>query len=164
MNPKIPVTQRDGLKDLSAKVGKPITELVEMAITRVLEGETTLPTKDVGGRVGISVYLPYEKEVALKTLSRESGVSVEEIYRVAIRELLATSQTLIDKAHDLAATQVAQQRRKADLLGRDEALMARRETLMAKQEAETEDVDVDVDPDEEAPRAYTRGLRKSRHH
>ena len=44
--------------------------------------------------------------------------------------------------------------------------MARREALMAKQEAETEteDVDVDADPDEEAPRAYTRGLRKSRHH
>ncbi len=162
MNPKIPVAQRDGLRDLSAKVGKPITELVETAITRVLDGETTLPTKDLVGRVGISVYLPYEKEVALKTLSRETGVSIEEIYRVAIRELLATSQTLIDKAHDLAATQVAQQRRKADLLGRDEALMARRETLMAKQE--TEDVDVDVDPDEEAPRAYTRGLRKSRHH
>lgn len=164
MNPKIPVTQRDGLRDLSAKVGKPITELVEMAITRVLEGETTLPTKDVGGRVGISVYLPYEKEVGLKTLSRESGVSVEEIYRVAIRELLKSSQSLIDKAHDLAATQVAQQRRKPDLLGRDEVLTARREALMARQEAETETEDVDVDPDEEAPRAYTRGLRKSRHH
>ena len=164
MNPKIPVAQRDGLRDLSAKVGKPITELVETAITRVLDGETTLPTKDLGGRVGISVYLPYEKEVALKTLSRESGVSVEEIYRVAIRELLTTSQTLIDKAHDLAATQVAQQRRKANLLGRDEALMARREALMARQETEDVDVDVDVDPDEEAPRAYTRGLRKSRHH
>lgn len=162
MNPKIPVTQRDSLRDLSAKVGKPITELVEMAITRVLEGETTLPTKDLVGRVGISVYLPYEKEVALKTLSRESGVSVEEIYRVAIKELLKSAQSLIDKAHDLAATQVAQQRGKAGLLGRDGVLRARREALMAKQEAETETED--VDPDEEAPRAYTRGLRKSRHH
>ena len=112
MNPKIPVTQRDGLKDLSAKVGKPITELVEMAITRVLEGETTLPTKDVGGRVGISVYLPYEKEVALKTLSRESGVSIEEIYRVAIRELLANSQTIVDKASTLAKVQAEQAVRK----------------------------------------------------
>ncbi len=162
MNPKIPVTQRDGLKDLSAKIGKPITELVEMAITMVLDGETTLPTKDLGERVGISVYLPYDKEVALKTMSKETGVSVEEIYRVAIRELLLSAQALIDKAHDLAATQIAQQKRKADLLGRDEALMARREALMAKQEEETETED--VAPDEEAPRAYTRGLRKSRHH
>ena len=163
MNPKIPVTQRDGLRDLSAKVGKPITELVEMAITRVLEGETTLPLVERVERVGISVYLPYDKEVALKTLSKETGVTVEEIYRVAIRELLKSAQSLIDKAHDLAATQVAQQRRKADLLGRDEALMARREALMAKQE-EAETADKDADADEEAPRAYTRGLRKSRHH
>ncbi len=160
MNPKIPATQRDGLRDLSTKAGRPITDLVEMAITRVLSGETTLPIKDLGERVPVSVYLPYEKEVALKALSKETGVSIEEIYRVAIRELLKSSQSLIDKAHDLAATQVAQQRRKADLLGRDEVLRARREALMAKQEAEVED----VDPGEEAPRAYTRGQRKSRHH
>lgn len=134
MNPKIPVTQRDGLKDLSAKVGKPITELVEMAITRVLEGETTLPTKDVGGRVGISVYLPYEKEVALKTLSRESGVSVEEIYRVAIRELLANSQTIVDKASTLAKVQAEQAVRKGKSpRGMAKTLQDRRAALMAEE-------------------------------
>ncbi len=134
MNPKIPVTQRDGLKDLSAKVGKPITELVEMAITRVLEGETTLPTKDVGGRVGISVYLPYEKEVALKTLSRESGVSIEEIYRVAIRELLANSQTIVDKASTLAKVQAEQAVRKGKSpRGMAKTLQDRRAALMAEE-------------------------------
>jgi len=137
MNPKIPVTQRDGLKDLSAKVGKPITELVEMAITRVLEGETTLPTKDVGGRVGISVYLPYEKEVALKTLSRESGVSIEEIYRVAIRELLANSQTIVDKASTLAKVQAEQAVRKGKSpRGMAKTLQDRRAALMAEEPAE----------------------------
>lgn len=134
MNPKIPVTQRDGLKDLSAKVGKPITELVEMAITRVLEGETTLPTKDLGGRVGISVYLPYEKEVALKTLSRESGVSIEEIYRVAIRELLANSQTIVDKASTLAKVQAEQAVRKGKSpRGMAKTLQDRRAALMAEE-------------------------------
>lgn len=134
MNPKIPVTQRDGLRDLSAKVGKPITELVEMAITRVLEGETTLPTKDVGGRVGISVYLPYEKEVALKTLSRESGVSIEEIYRVAIRELLANSQTIVDKASTLAKVQAEQAVRKGKSpRGMAKTLQDRRAALMAEE-------------------------------
>lgn len=134
MNPKIPVTQRDGLKDLSAKVGKPITELVEMAITRVLEGETTLPTKDVGGRVGISVYLPYEKEVALKTLSRESGVSIEEIYRVAIRDLLANSQTIVDKASTLAKVQAEQAVRKGKSpRGMAKTLQDRRAALMAEE-------------------------------
>ena len=137
MNPKIPVTQRDGLKDLSAKVGKPITELVEMAITRVLEGETTLPTKDVGGRVGISVYLQYEKEVALKTLSRESGVSIEEIYRVAIRELLANSQTIVDKASTLAKVQAEQAVRKGKSpRGMAKTLQDRRAALMAEEPAE----------------------------
>jgi len=137
MNPKIPVTQRDGLRDLSAKVGKPITELVEMAITRVLEGETTLPTKDVGGRVGISVYLPYEKEVALKTLSRESGVSIEEIYRVAIRELLANSQTIVDKASTLAKVQAEQAVRKGKSpRGMAKTLQDRRAALMAEEPAE----------------------------
>ena len=134
MNPKIPVTQRDGLRDLSAKVGKPITELVEMAITRVLEGETTLPTKDVGGRVGISVYLPYEKEVALKTLSRESGVSIEEIYRVAIRDLLANSQTIVDKASTLAKVQAEQAVRKGKSpRGMAKTLQDRRAALMAEE-------------------------------
>ncbi len=134
MNPKIPVTQRDGLRDLSAKVGKPITELVEIAITRVLEGETTLPTKDLGGRVGISVYLPYEKEVALKTLSRESGVSIEEIYRVAIRELLANSQTIVDKASTLAKVQAEQAVRKGKSpRGMAKTLQDRRAALMAEE-------------------------------
>jgi len=137
MNPKIPVTQRDGLRDLSAKVGKPITELVEIAITRVLEGETTLPTKDLGGRVGISVYLPYEKEVALKTLSRESGVSIEEIYRVAIRELLANSQTIVDKASTLAKVQAEQAVRKGKSpRGMAKTLQDRRAALMAEEPAE----------------------------
>ena len=134
MNPKIPVTQRDGLRDLSAKVGKPITELVEMAITRVLEGETTLPAKDLVERVGISVYLPYEKEVALKTLSRESGVSIEEIYRVAIRELLANSQTIVDKASTLAKVQAEQAVRKGKSpRGMAKTLQDRRAALMAEE-------------------------------
>ncbi len=105
-----------------------------MAITRVLEGETTLPTKDVGGRVGISVYLPYEKEVALKTLSRESGVSIEEIYRVAIRELLANSQTIVDKASTLAKVQAEQAVRKGKSpRGMAKTLQDRRAALMAEE-------------------------------
>ena len=134
MNPKIPVTQRDGLRDLSAKVGKPITELVEMAITRVLEGETTLPLVERVERVGISVYLPYDKEVALKTLSKESGVSVEEIYRVAIRELLANSQTIVDKASTLAKVQAEQAVRKGKSpRGMAKTLQDRRAALMAEE-------------------------------
>lgn len=134
MNPKIPVTQRDGLRDLSTKVGKPITELVEMAITRVLEGETTLPLVERVERVGISVYLPYDKEVALKTLSKESGVSVEEIYRVAIRELLANSQTIVDKASTLAKVQAEQAVRKGKSpRGMAKTLQDRRAALMAEE-------------------------------
>ncbi len=160
MGTRITVAQRDGLRDLASALNKPLTELIEMAVSRVLDGSTPLPVKDVGPKVEVSVYLPHEKEKELRALSKRTEVSMEEIYRVAIRGLLESSQVLIDKAHKLVIVQEAQRNRKGTLLSRDEALMARREALMAKEEGAEED---DWDTPESVPRPYS-GHRKTNAH
>jgi hypothetical protein len=162
MGTRITVAQREGLKDLASALNKPLTEVIEMAVSRVLDGSTPLPIKDIGPKVEVSVYLPYEKEQALRALSKQTEVSLEEIYRVAIRGLLASSQALIDKAHELAIVQEAQLKRKNTLISRNESLMARREALMAKEE-DPEDEDLDEPNTEDGgPRAYS-GHRKPKH-
>lgn len=159
MGAKITVAQREGLRDLARALNKPLTELVEMAVSRVLDGSTPLPVKDTGPKVEVSVYLPYEKEQALKALSKQTEVSLEEIYRVAVRGLLESAQALIDKAHELTIVQDAQRSRNVSRPNRDSALRARREALMAMEEGAEED---EGDTHEEAPRAYS-GHKKFKH-
>ena len=161
MGYKITITQREGLRDLSEKTGRPITDLVEEALTRVLDGHTPLPQKCTGEKVHISVILSAEKEAALKALSKTTEVSLDEICKVAVKDLLANSQALIDKAQDLVQVQVEQTAKKGPARivsasrGIAKTLQDRRAALMAEQKTEPEDW--------ESPRAYTRGLKKSRH-
>jgi len=158
MGYKITITQREGLRDLSEKTGRPITDLVEEALTRVLDGHTPLPQKCTGEKVHISVILSAEKEAALKALSKTTEVALDEICKVAVKDLLTNSQALIDKAQGLVQVQVEQTAKKGPARvvsasrGLAKTLQDRRAALMAEQE-----------DDEESPRAYTRGLKKSRH-
>ena len=160
MGYKITITQREGLRDLSEKTGRPITDLVEEALTRVLDGHTPLPQKCTGEKVHISVILSAEKEAALKALSKTTEVALDEICKVAVKDLLANSQALIDKAQDLVKVQAEQTAKKGPAKivsasrGIAKTLQDRRAALMAEQKAETEDG--------ELPRAYTRGLKKIR--
>ena len=157
MGYKITITQREGLRDLSEKTGRPITDLVEEALTRVLDGHTPLPQKCTGEKVHISVILSAEKEAALKALSKTTEVALDEICKVAVKDLLTNSQALIDKAQGLVQVQVEQTAKKGPAKivsasrGIAKTLQDRRAALMAEQE-----------DDEESPRAYTRGLKKIR--
>lgn len=153
---------KEELKTLSKRVEMTMSDLTRESLSKILSGEVPLPFKEVGERTAMSFVIPYEQEEELKSLSKRSGVALDEIFRIAIRDVLTNAQRLIESADSLATTQEGIQRRQERLLDRDEELMRRREALLNVTSPSTEDES--EDPDYEAPRTYSRKKPANNHH
>lgn len=169
----------DALQRLSNQTKKPMADIARYGVKRMLDGDVPLPVGRTGVMTAMSFDLPREQEEALKTLAKNSGVSLEDVFRTTLRDLLFNAQTLIDRINAIAETQEGIQRRQNRILDRDEALIKRREMLMeqdaaeeraallAKQaQAQEQEQGQDQDEDDPPLRAYTRGVKirsKSKH-
>lgn len=133
-----------------------MSDLTRGSLTKILTGEIELPLKDTGPEIGMSFVIPYEQEEELKALSKRSGVTKEEIFRIAIRDVLTNAQRLIERADSIAATQEGIQRRQIEGLDADDAFRKRRDAAHSSNESE--------DPDYEPPRTYSRKKPNANHH
>lgn len=146
MRARVSKRTKEQLKALSERVGMTMSDLTRESLVKLLDGEIQLPVWQVETNAGVSLVIPYEQEEQLKSLSKSSGVPLDEIFRIAIRDVLANAQRLIERADSLATTQERIQQRQERLLDREEALMKRREAMLNGSVSLSEDDDEDPSP------------------
>lgn len=139
MQVQIPIEDREGVRKLSKALGRPMTELVRLALGKVLDGTIPLPTRTED--TGMIFYLSEEEENAVREMSHKTNTTFETIFKTAVTDLLANAERLVARAEQIAATQEAQLKRRDTLLGKDEILMARREALLRRQEKHQKEVE-----------------------
>ena len=105
MRANIKSEYREALRALAKRLGMTMSDLVRGSLTKILDGTVTLPDKGEGEWVPMSFVIPYEQEEELRSLSKSSGVALDEIFRIAIRDVLENAQRLIERADSLATTQ-----------------------------------------------------------
>lgn len=111
---------RDQLKLASEHMGVSMSALFREGLSRLLAGEIELPTKDTSEIVHTTVALSRIEEDELKTFAEESGISMSELGRMIVMDMLKQLSTVIARIEDLTT--------------RKEALMAREEAFMAAKE------------------------------
>lgn len=124
---KFTLTKADhaSLKLLSQRTRKTMTCLVTDALTRLFKGEIAVPTRPETVDTGLN--LTQEHQTQLARLSKETGVTMEELIRTAIRQLILDMKDILESARAL-------QERREKHMTRQEALMKRQEALMKRKE------------------------------
>ncbi len=163
---RVELKDLEALQRLSNQTNKSMSDIARYGVKRLLDGDIPLPVGRTGVMTAMSFELPREQQEALKKLAKDSGVSLEDVFRTTLRDLIFNAQTLIDRINTIAETREGIQRRQNRILDRDETLIRRREMLMERDAEEEraamlaqQEQEQEQDADDPPLRAYTRGVK-----
>lgn len=122
---KLTKKDHENLKFLAKSLRRPMGDLIRESLTRMFDGKVEVTRGEDMTAAGVT--LTQEQQIQLTNLSKETGVTMQELVQTAIRQLLIDMKDILESARAL-------QERRDRHMRRLEALMKRQEALMKRQE------------------------------